>query len=267
MKFSTYFALFGISALASRHFAFVSAEQVNATIADSSENIINNVSGVPSDFDPSLPMVDPSDGLLSLVGIDLSEPLTTDEATFLESTVRAIFNKIHKDMGIDLIADSVTVGREPVVLDNHNDVVVNGNGNDKDAGSNLRGGSRKLARDIYGTPQPDIRPCTHTSGPLKGWPIEGCEWNIEIFLDCRCWMCIDDDYEIGVVAWRDWTPAPYLKPTATPTAKPTAAPSQAPTPSAFDTELMKKLKQSHFKRFNNLKKARFQGWGNNRWGN
>jgi hypothetical protein len=254
MKFSTSFALFGISALAFSHSALVSAEEVNATIVESSESIISNVSGVPSDFDPSLPVINPSDGLLSLVGIDLSDPLTTDEATFLESTIRAVFNKIHEDMEIDLIADSVTVGREPVVLDNHNDVVIDGN---------LRGGSRKLHTG-FGTPQPDIRPCTHMSGPLKGEGIEGCEWDIEIFLDCRCWLCFDDDFQIGVSSWKDTTPAPYV---AKPTAKPTTAPTQAPTRSAYDKELLKALKESHFKRFNKLKKARFQGGWGNRWGN
>jgi hypothetical protein len=327
MKFSTSFTLFGISALAllaPNHSAFVSVELVNAN-SESSENIINNnVSGVsasptgapsdsvaptgaPPDSDMSLPLIDPSGGHLSLLGIDLSEPLTKEEAAFLETTVREVFNKIHEEMDIDLVADSVTVGRDAVIVDNHNDDVVDAN--HKDAGSNLRGGSRKLERNIYGIPGPDIRPCTHHSGPLKGYGIEGCEWNIEIFLDCRCWMCLDDDFEIGVVAHRDWTPAPYYdffrfldddddyseraRATAKPTAKPTAAPSQAPSssptedkeeiigleeergpeepphfyrpppsPSPFDQKLLKKLKKSRFPRFNNVKNARFHGWGN-----
>jgi hypothetical protein len=250
-------SLFGIFALTSG--------SILAPNNDDSSLVVNN--NEPSDTktenneDPLappslLPLIDPSGGHLSLVGLDLSKPLTEAEATFLEATIRDSFNQIHEEMGIDLVADSVTVGKNATgEVDNDNV------DNDASSNSNLRGTRRELERNIYGKPGPDIRPCTHHSGPLKGYGIEGCEWNIEIFLDCRCWMCLDDDFEIGVVAHRDWTPAPYYdffrfldddddyvnnkrvaKTSAAPSVAPSVAPSEAPSaapsvaPSAAPTE-------------------------------
>jgi hypothetical protein len=260
MKFSASFALFGISAFAAltpNHADIVSAseyssENNNSNIKNDSNNVVSEISSMPS-MAPTVPassladLLDPSGGThLSLLGLlDPSEPLTEAEAAFLEGTVRDAFNKFHEEMGIDLYADSVTVGIDDGIVTNHND----NDASSSSSSSNLRGASRNLERNIYGTPGPDIRPCTHHSGPLKGYGIEGCVWDIEIFLDCRCWMCLDDDFEIGVVAHRDWTPAPYYDFfrfldddddyfSATPSQVPSSSPSQVPSfaPSVAPTE-------------------------------
>jgi hypothetical protein len=277
--------------------------QVKKTNSKSSEN--NNVTGVstpapttaPQGFDPSsLPLIDPSANRLSLVGLDLSEPLTEAEVIFLESTIRDAFNKLHKIMGIDLIADSVAVGRDALFAA----------GNRITAG-NLRGGNRKLERNIYGKSGPDIRPCTHHSGPLNGYGIEGCEWNIDFFLDCRCWMCSEDEDDkkddIGLKEERGpqeppqsnpeqreqsdqpswYRPPPILNPEQrnrptqpNPVDKkvfdqpswyrppPISNPEQRNRPTQsnpVDKEILKMLKESPFKRFHKLKKVGF-GRGN-----
>lgn len=189
MKLSASFTLFGIfafGALAPNHSALASAQPVKSANSESSET--DDVSGValttaPQVFDtPSLSLIDPSANRLSLVGLDLSEPLTESEATFLETTIRDAFNRLQKKMGIDLIANSVAVGRDALVA-----------AGNRIAAGNLRGGNRKLERNIYGEPGSDIKPCTHQSGPLKGYEIEGCEWDIEIVLECRCLMCSEDE--------------------------------------------------------------------------
>jgi hypothetical protein len=192
MKLLASFTLFGIfafGALAPNHSALASAQPLKSAKIESSEN--NDVSGVltpalnltPQDFvESSLSLIDPSANRLSLVGLDLSEPLTESEATFLETAIRDAFNRLHKKMGIDLIANSVAVGRDALVAVGN-----------RIAAGNLRGGNRKLERNMYGESGSDIEPCTHQSGPLKGYEIEGCEWDIEIVLECRCLMCSEDE--------------------------------------------------------------------------
>ena len=237
------------------------------------------------------PFVDPDMNRLSLEGIDPTIPLTDDEAAFLESTIQDIFNEFTEHLGMDLYAESVSVGTtaiRPASMTantgsfSNMDTITNvtegsNNSNSKSNSNNLRGGNRHrhLEREIRGTPQQDWNWCWYRSGPkYKQW-IPGCEFNVELYFCCRCWMCIDDDYALSTRMptmkptmgfyerwnlfmdddWKDNRP-PTQNPTQKPTAKPTMAPTKQPEPE-FEKEILKKLKKGRFGRFHNVKKVRF----------
>ena len=204
MKLSTNSPLFGVmtSALlvaASNNRAFgVSASDIGSS--DLSESYD------PMSFDPDMDR-------LSLEGLDPSVPLTDEEAAFLEAAIQDVINEIHEDKGIDLYAEAVSVGTHAILPN-----FVNSTSAIEDEGSNnLRG--RNLERGFRGKPQIDNY-CHYISGPNKGQWRPGCEFNIDLYVCCRCWMCFDDDMTLG------WSWRPTFQPVSGPTTrKPTPMPT------------------------------------------
>ncbi len=157
---------------------------------------------------PSVSPIDPEMEVISFEGIDLSIPLTIDEAAFLEETIMSVFNELHKNIGVDLFAESVSVGNTATVNSNQT-IIVDSNQTISNS-TNLRGG-RQLERTHKGIPGPDINYCHYQTGPKKGQWIPGCEFDITLYVCCRCWLCQDDDWTFG------WSWVPTNKPTAKPT--------------------------------------------------
>ena len=288
MKLSTSFLIVGILAFClgasnPNHSALVSAQPAVAPSQQLEKEIdASDSAPAPLPFDYHM-------NRLSLLGLDPSKPLTVEEAAFLEGTIQEAFNKFHQDMGIDLYAETVSVGTHAIFP--NKTLAADQNTTHT---SNLRGGSgRKLEREFQGKPQQDWNWCWYRSGPKYGQWIPGCEFNVELYFCCRCWMCIDDDWAYMT---KKPTQKPTLgfyerldlflgdddfefmtkKPTAAPTKTPSKAPSEPPTEKEeeiglekerspeqpnFNKEILKKLKKSRFKRFNNVKKVRF-GYGN-----
>jgi len=182
MKLSTFSTLFVILASTSG-----TSHSASNLVSDEPSTPLNTPTMAPSvefalldlDLDPDLDF-DPSGGLgrLSLLGLDPSKPLTDAEAFFLEATIREVFNNISKDMGIDLVADSVSVD-----VDVAKDAVVVVDADNK---NNLQG-NRKL-------PWNDREMCTYQTGPNVGESIPGCIFDIDFYMDCYCHLCRNDDF-------------------------------------------------------------------------
>lgn len=165
MKLSTSSTLFCIFTytfvpLAYNRSVLISASE---TPNSNSKNSLSGFTSVPTSsnrLDPSLALYGTSGGYLSLLGLDLNQPLTEAEAIFLGATIRDTFNEIHEDMGIDLVASSVDISRDMVLGD--------GKARHPSGGSigsgNLRG-RRELSRT-------DVQHC------------EECVFDLEFFTDC-----------------------------------------------------------------------------------
>mmetsp|Transcript_15921 Transcript_15921/g.32892 ORF Transcript_15921/g.32892 Transcript_15921/m.32892 type:complete len:345 (-) Transcript_15921:169-1203(-) len=215
MKLSTC-SLFGMIASA---VCFLASDNL-LVVASSSDKIVENVTETVENMSdllvaasasdvnvPEVPSFDPDVTRLSLQGLDPSEPLTQAEAAFVETAIMQVFNEFHHANGIDLWADSVSVGTIPSL---YNEALANFTANNVTVSNNLRGG-RQLERTHKGIPGPDINYCHYRTGPKKGQWIPGCEFDITLYICCRCWLCQDDDWTFG------WSWVPTRKPTSKPT--------------------------------------------------
>ncbi len=257
MKLSTC-SLFGMIAsavcfLASDNLLVLASSDIVENVTETVESISDLlVSASASDVNVTeVPSFDPDVTRLSLQGLDPSEPLTQAEAAFVETAIMQVFNQFHHANDIDLWADSVSVGTIPRL---YNETLANGTGSNATVSNNLRGG-RQLERTHKGIPGPDINYCHYQTGPKKGQWIPGCEFDITLYICCRCWLCQDDDWTFG---W-SWVPTrkPTPKPTLSadeqfllwldddgykeryptkPTRKPTKAPTIAPTNAVVQEE-------------------------------
>ena len=199
MKFSALFTLVGIVAFdVFTPKTLVSAE---SALSDIDNNVDPPIDSDETPFDPDMDR-------LTLLGLDPSIPLTDEEAAFLEETIQEVFDEMHAAMDIDLYAESVSVGTHALSF------------NETLAATSLRGGGRKLEREMTGTPQIDNY-CWYPPGhPKAGEWRPGCEFDIDLYVCCRCWMCLDDDETAG---WK-WRPTP--EPVEGPrTRKPTPMPT------------------------------------------
>ena len=233
-------SLFGIIAS-----AFFFSTSGNLSFGVSATNVDSDIetsdpsgSSAPMSFDENM-------NRLTLEGLDPSVPLTDDEAAFLESAIQEVINEFHEAAGIDLYAEDVSVGTHAVAI--------RPNATDEDS-NHLRG--RKLEREMTGTPQIDNYCWFPPGHPKAGEWRPGCEFDIDLYVCCRCWMCIDDDETAG---WK-WRPTPepvegprtrkptplptlsfrdnmklmaddddFDRPTKEPTSKPTVKPTAMPT--------------------------------------
>ena len=154
-----------------------------ATVSSSPQlHVPSSSSSSSAPFFPSL-----EGGHLTLFGLDPNEPLTLDEAAFLEETIRDVFNKIHKENDIDLVASSVSIMQD----------MIGGNGNDGGNRSLLRGSMGNSRRRPSGRKLPSDREmCEYAQdgdGYSKGDIIPGCTFEIEWYMDCYCHVCDDDN--------------------------------------------------------------------------
>lgn len=169
-----------------------------------------------------------------MLGLDPRIPLTKAEAAFLEATIRDVFNTIHEEEGIDLVADAVAIDGK--FVEDTKSI---------ESTDNLRGSDRKLR------PLSDRERC-----PDKGETREYC-CNIEFYVD-YCELCDDppvkhaDDDDV-FYQYRD--DDYYAKVIAT------AASTSAPTEiESYNDPTMRKLHRSPFSRFHHVKHVRFGGW-------
>lgn len=266
-------------------FGIVVVSVLAAALVSADERSSNSATTTPDQLPPR-------SGTLSLLGLDLRIPLTRDEASFLEATLRDVFNRVHKTKGIDLVTDAVAIVHQEIAEDNSN----------SNTNSNLRGSDRKLR------PTTDIERCFHDPwGPLKGQVIEDCCYDIEFvldgiycdlcddgyydFMDDKLWERFDDvldqpdvyiqddvfyQYTDDDIYWKyiataaPTTAPPSPSPTEAPSPAPTAAPTdrdvalergpKEPSMDPISWEILYQLHRSPFRNFHRVHRIKFGGW-------
>ena len=278
MKLSTSSSILGMIASV---FCFLASDNLALGVFAIDE--VAEIENAPVSVDP---IFDSGMNHLFLQGLDPREPLTEDEAAFVESAIKGVFNKIHQAAGIDLSVESVSVGTHAAIFFD-NSTLVNSTTTDNPTG-NLRGG-RNLELGFSYNPESDLNFCHYQRGPKRGEWIPGCEFDITLYITDCCWMCIDDDAQYGKLpegaviiptspptfGFRHFmlldddydhrsepTKMPTKNPTGKPTRKPTRKPTVAAKPKNFDKEVLKKLKNSPYHRLHKVRKVRFGGFGN-----